>query len=109
MPHKITELGRDERVVWGTKYLFVGNHLLALVTAIQGQSTTHVADRGGHDCWGTAGFLRLTGSFAHDSQRYCLRLVDSGFDLSDATHPSTALFPSARRATGVCSIWWLPA
>ena len=107
MPHKITELGRDERVVWGTKFLFMGNHLLALVTAIQGQPKAHVVDRDGYDCRGAAGLLCLTGSFERDSKRHYLRLVDYGFDLSGAAHPSNPVYPSDNRGTDLCAIWWI--
>ena len=109
MPHKITELGRDERVVWGTKFLFSGSHRLALVTAIQGQPTTDAVDRVGYDCRSAAGLLRLAGSFDRDSHRHRLQLVNYSFDLPDAAHPSEPAYPSDSRSTGLRAIWWLLA
>ena len=108
MPHKITELGRDERIVWGTKFLFVGNHLRTLATAIQSRPTPHGVDRDGHDFGGAAGLPHLADSFDRKSYGHRLRLVDYSFDLSDAAHPSETVYPSDSRGPGLRAIWWVP-
>ena len=108
MPLKITELGREERFVWGTKFLFLGNHLRTLATATQSQPAPHGVDRDSHDCWCAARLPCLADSFDRNSCSHRLQLVDYGFDLPDAARPSTAIYPSDSRSSGIRAIWWIP-